>query len=115
VLSIETGFNDAWSAIRDSSVSTLITSGILWLFGNTLGVSLIKGFALTLSLGVLLSLFTAVVVTRSLLRLSVPLRLSPWFFGTEDAWKEAPAETQPSDEEAEADLATEPELSKTTS
>jgi preprotein translocase subunit SecD len=79
---IEAGFNEAWSAIRDSSVSTLITSAILWLFGNSFGVSLIKGFAITLGLGVVLSLFTAVVVTRTLLRLIVPLGFAHnlWFF-----------------------------------
>jgi preprotein translocase subunit SecD len=79
---IESGFNEAWSAIRDSSVSTLITSAILWLFGNSFGVSLIKGFAITLGLGVVLSLFTAVVVTRTLLRLIVPLGFANnlWFF-----------------------------------
>jgi preprotein translocase subunit SecD len=79
---VEAGFNEAWSAIRDSSVSTLITSAILWLFGNSFGVSLIKGFAITLGLGVVLSLFTAVVVTRTLLRLIVPLGFANnlWFF-----------------------------------
>jgi len=93
---IEAGFNEAWSAIRDSSVSTLITSAILWLFGNSFGVSLIKGFAITLGLGVLLSLFTAVVVTRTLLRLIVPLGFAHnlWFFEidrSELARSDAPA------------------------
>jgi preprotein translocase subunit SecD len=93
---IEAGFNEAWSAIRDSSVSTLITSAILWLFGNSFGVSLIKGFAITLGLGVLLSLFTAVVVTRTLLRLIVPLGFANnlWFFEinrSELARSDAPA------------------------
>jgi preprotein translocase subunit SecD len=80
--SIEIGFEEAWSAIRDSSVSTLITSFILYLFGNSFGVSIIKGFAITLGLGILLSLFTAVIVTRTLLRLVVPLGFSHnlWFF-----------------------------------
>lgn len=83
---IEAGFDEAWSAIRDSSVSTLITSTILYLFGNNFGVSLIKGFALTLFLGVILSLFTAVTVTRTLLRLVVPLGISQnlWFFGVDE-------------------------------
>ena len=49
----------------------MITSAILFVFGNSFGVSLIKGFALTLALGILLSLFTAVVVTRTFLRLIV--------------------------------------------
>lgn len=70
---IEAGFEEAWPAIRDSSASTLITSAILFVFGNSFGVSLIKGFALTLALGILLNLFTAVVVTRTFLRLVVKL------------------------------------------
>ena len=68
---VDAGFDEAWPAIRDSSASTLITSAILFVFGNSFGVSLIKGFALTLALGILLSLFTAVVVTRTFLRLIV--------------------------------------------
>lgn len=71
---IESGFEEAWPAIRDSSASTLITSAILFVFGNSFGVSLIKGFALTLALGILLNLFTAVVVTRTFLRLVVKLQ-----------------------------------------
>jgi preprotein translocase subunit SecD len=90
---VEAGFNEAWSAIRDSSVSTLITSTILWLFGNSFGVSIIKGFAITLGLGVILSLFTAVVVTRTLLRIIVPLPMfhNLWFFEIDRR------ETQPAD------------------
>jgi preprotein translocase subunit SecD len=52
--SIDAAFVEAWPAIRDSSVATLITCTILFMFGNTFGVSLIKGFALTLGLGILL-------------------------------------------------------------
>jgi preprotein translocase subunit SecD len=97
-VAVELGFNEAWSAIRDSSVSTLITSAILWLFGNSLGVSLIKGFAFTLGLGIILSLFTAVVMTRTFLRLIVPLNPSLWFFEI-DHRVETPLET-PSEPEA---------------
>jgi preprotein translocase subunit SecD len=97
-VAVELGFNEAWSAIRDSSVSTLITSAILWLFGNSLGVSLIKGFAFTLGLGIILSLFTAVVMTRTFLRLIVPLNPSLWFFEI-DRRVETPLET-PSEPEA---------------
>lgn len=84
---IESGFDEAWPAIRDSSVSTLITSTILYMFGNSFGVSIIKGFALTLGLGILLSLFTAIVVTRTLLRLIVTPGISGnlWFFGLDQA------------------------------
>lgn len=68
---LEFGFEESWSAIRDSSVATLITSIVLFLFGNSFGVSIIKGFAITLGLGMVISLFTAVVITRTFLRLAV--------------------------------------------
>lgn len=95
---VEVGFKEAWSAIRDSSISTLITSAVLWLFGNALGVSLIKGFALTLGIGVVLSLFTAVFVTRTFLRLVVPLAPQLWWYGvvrTSPTTGEAEAEPEP--------------------
>ncbi len=57
---IHTGFSRAWFSIRDSNISTFITSVILFWFGT----SLIKGFALTLMLGVIVSLFSAIVVSR---------------------------------------------------
>lgn len=84
---IELGFNEAWPAIRDSSVSTLITSIILFLFGNSYGVSIVKGFALTLGLGILISLFTAITVTRTLLRVIGPLSFAqnPWMYELESA------------------------------
>ncbi|MEA1958511.1 MAG: protein translocase subunit SecD [Chloroflexota bacterium] len=65
---IETGFNRAWPAIRDSNVSTLITCIILFWFGNTFGAAPVMGFALTLGIGVAVSMFTAIVVTRTFLR-----------------------------------------------
>src|SRR3990172_2266297 len=68
---IEHGFDRAWSSIRDSNVSTLITCVILFWFGDQFGASLVKGFALTLGLGVLVSMFTALTVTRTFLRLLV--------------------------------------------
>ncbi|HEU4322119.1 MAG TPA: protein translocase subunit SecD [Roseiflexaceae bacterium] len=79
---LDAAFKEAWPAIRDSSVATLITSVILFMFGNSFGVSIIKGFALTLGLGTVLSLFTAVVVTNTLLRLIASLRFAqnPWMF-----------------------------------
>lgn len=81
--SLELGFQESWPAIRDSSVSTLITSVVLFIFGNSFGVSIIKGFALTLGLGILISLFTAVVVTRTFLRLAAPLFREDrgWIYG----------------------------------
>jgi preprotein translocase subunit SecD len=80
---LELGFEESWPAIRDSSVSTLITCVVLFVFGSNFGVSIIQGFALTLGLGVLISLFTAVVVTRTFLRLAAPLFREDraWLFG----------------------------------
>jgi preprotein translocase subunit SecD len=64
---IDLGFSRAWPSIRDSNLSTLITCGILYWFGSTFGASIVKGFSLTLALGVLVSLFTAITVTRTFL------------------------------------------------
>ncbi|MFP3895796.1 MAG: protein translocase subunit SecD [Anaerolineales bacterium] len=64
---IQSGFRRAWSSILDSNVSTWIICLILWFFGNSFGASMVKGFAVTLALGVLVSMFTAVVVTRTLI------------------------------------------------
>jgi len=66
---IDLGFRRAWPSIRDSNIAALITSAILFLFGSTFGASFVKVFALTLSLGVIVSLFTALVVTRTLITL----------------------------------------------
>jgi len=80
---LELGFEESWPAIRDSSASTLIASTVLFFFGSSFGVSIIQGFALTLGLGVIISLFTAVVVTRTFLRLAAPLfnERNAWLFG----------------------------------
>lgn len=64
---IDLAWSRAWPSIRDSNISTLITSLILWFFGNTFGASMVKGFSVTLALGVLVSLFTAITVTRTFL------------------------------------------------
>lgn len=79
---IEHGFDRAWSSIRDSNISTLITCGILWWFGDQFAATLVKGFALTLGIGVLVSMFSAIVVTRTLLRLLVgtPVARNLWVF-----------------------------------
>ncbi|HUD11261.1 MAG TPA: protein translocase subunit SecD [Candidatus Saccharimonadia bacterium] len=69
VASIEMAFDRAWTSIRDSNVSTLITCAILYLTSSA--TPIIRGFAVTLGLGVLVSMFTAVVVTRTLLRLAI--------------------------------------------
>ena len=67
--STEVGFRRAWPAIRDGNVSTLITCLVLLWFGNRLGGGLITGFAISLFIGVLVSMFTAVVLSRNLLQL----------------------------------------------
>jgi preprotein translocase subunit SecD len=64
---IDLGWSRAWSSIRDANISTLITCLILFIFGNTFGASMVKGFSVTLALGVLVSLFTAIIVTRTFL------------------------------------------------
>ncbi len=68
---VEAGFNRAWNSILDSNISSLITASILFLFGS----STIKGFGLVLIVGVLTSMFTAVTVTRTVLRIVVA---KPW-------------------------------------
>ena len=70
-------------AIRDSNVSTLITCAILWWFGNKLGTPLVTGFAITLAIGVVTSMFSAMFVTRSFLRFIVGARVQekPGLFG----------------------------------
>jgi len=72
----ETGFNRAWTAIRDGNVTTLIVCGILYWLGSSIVASApVMGFALTLGIGVVVSMFTAIIVTRTLLRLFVGTRL----------------------------------------
>lgn len=63
------GFDRAWQSIRDSNISTIIICGILFLFGQTPGASIVSGFAVTLAIGLILNLFTAVTVTRTFLYL----------------------------------------------
>jgi protein-export membrane protein SecD len=68
---IEDGFDRAWTSIRDSNVSSLLTALILY----ALGSSVVKGFALTLGIGIVVSMFSAISVTRMLLRVTVSWRL----------------------------------------
>ena len=80
--SINIGFNRAWPAIRDGNVSTLITCAILFWFADTLGASVVQGFAATLAIGVMVSMFSAIVVSRTLLRLLATTGMSgraSWF------------------------------------
>ena len=69
---IDIGWKRAWPSIRDSNFSTLITCAVLFYFGSNFGASTIAGFATTLFLGVVISMFTAIVVTRTFLNLLVP-------------------------------------------
>jgi preprotein translocase subunit SecD len=69
---VEAGFDRAWTSIRDSNISTIITCIILYNFSGS--IPIIKGFAVTLLLGVLISLFTAIVVSRTFLRLFIQSR-----------------------------------------
>lgn len=68
---IDLGWKRAWSSIRDSNISTLITCVILFWFGSAFGASLVKGFSLTLAIGVLVSMFTAIIVTRTFLHITL--------------------------------------------
>ena len=90
---MEAGFDRAWSSIRDSNVSTLITCAILYWFGSNFGASIIVGFAVTLAIGVLVSMFSAIFVTRSLLRALVSWGAAnrPELFGVPRPMAPAPA------------------------
>ncbi len=76
---VEDGFARAWLSIRDSNVSSLITTAILYWFGTPS----IKGFAVTLGVGILISMFTAITVTKTFLKLFVGNNIltHPWLFG----------------------------------
>ena len=66
--SINTGFSRAWPSIRDGNLSTLIIAVVLYWFGDRFGTSIMQGFALTLGIGVLLSMITAFLVNRVIMR-----------------------------------------------
>ena len=66
---VDIAWKRAWPSIRDSNIATLITCAILFWFGSAFGATIVKGFALTLSIGVIISLFTAIFVTRTFLNL----------------------------------------------
>lgn len=79
---IEAGFDHAWPSIRDSNISSMITAAILYWFGRYTGASIITGFALTLFVGVAVSMFSAITVTRTFLRLMIGAGLAKhrsWF------------------------------------
>ncbi len=61
---IDAGFDRAWTSIRDSNISTIIICLILYFFGSAFGASAVRGFAITLGMGLVINLFTAVIATR---------------------------------------------------
>ena len=73
---INIGFNRAWPAIRDGNVSTIITCLVLFYFSSRLGTTVVQGFAVALGVGVLLSMFTAIVVSRTFLRVMAATAVS---------------------------------------
>ncbi len=85
-VAMEAGFSRAWTSIRDSNLSTLLTCAILFWFGSNFGASIVKGFAITLALGVIVNLFTAIIVTRTFIRFvfdlaGESLRKVTWLLG----------------------------------
>jgi len=79
MLALEEAFRRAWPSIRDGNTTTLISCFVLWWFSS----SVIKGFALTLAIGIIVSLFTAIVVTRTFLRFVIGTGIAEkmrWFF-----------------------------------
>jgi preprotein translocase subunit SecD len=83
VQALDLGWTRAWSSIRDSNLSAIITAVILFWFGSSFGATIVKGFSLTLALGVMISLFTAIYITRTLLVIFInafkPKNLDLWF------------------------------------
>jgi len=81
--SISQGFSRAWSSIRDSNLATILVAFVLWFFGGQSGATIVVGFAFTLLVGVVVSLFTALFVTRTLLDVVLnafePENLEFWF------------------------------------
>ena len=69
---VEIGFEKAWPSIRDSNISTIITCVLLFMIGT----SIVRGFAVTLGLGVLISMFTGMVITRWMARTIANLPLA---------------------------------------
>jgi preprotein translocase subunit SecD len=83
IQALDLGWTRAWSSIRDSNLSAIITAIILFWFGSSFGATIVKGFSLTLALGVAISLFTAIYITRTILALLInafkPKNLDAWF------------------------------------
>ncbi|MEP7288927.1 MAG: protein translocase subunit SecD [Chloroflexota bacterium] len=66
---IELGFSRAWPSIRDSNISTIIVALIIYFFGGQFGAGSVRGFAITLILGLIINLFTAIIVTHTFMNL----------------------------------------------
>jgi len=75
---IEIGFSRAWPSIRDGQLSTIIICIILSIVGSSFGASIVKGFAITLFIGTVINVFTAVFATRTFVRL-VAISAGEWF------------------------------------
>ncbi len=83
---VEAGFARAWTSVRDSNLATLLTCAVLYFFGNAFAASLVKGFAITLALGTIVNIFTAIFVTRTFVRVAFGLfgekvLEKPWLLG----------------------------------
>jgi len=84
---VDAGFSRAWTSIRDSNFSTIIICAVLYAFGTSFGAGAVRGFAVTLALGLLINLFTAITVTRTFLHfILMPLNdetvaSKPWLMG----------------------------------
>jgi len=70
-VALENGFTRAWPSIRDSNLTTLLIALVMFVFGS----SFVKGFAVALSLGVLVSMFSAIIITKTLMRAFIGTRL----------------------------------------
>jgi preprotein translocase subunit SecD len=64
---VQAGFERAFPSIRDSNLSTIIICAVLYAFGTSFGAGAVRGFAVTLALGLVINLFTAIIVTRTFL------------------------------------------------
>jgi preprotein translocase subunit SecD len=75
---VEIGFEKAWPSIRDSNISTIITCVLLFVIGT----SIVRGFAVTLGLGVVVSMFTGIIIARWMARRVArwPLARQAWLF-----------------------------------
>jgi len=73
---VEAGFNRAWTAIRDSNITTFIACIVLIWLGGSLGAMMVRGFAITLFIGVAMSMFSAITITRTFLRFIPKSRLT---------------------------------------